>query len=237
MMGATRSVFTAVVLGLAPTLGSAGGDLPDEYAWLGVHLSQYWPYHEEIGADFIEEATLPGAQLGYRAPMGFSVQALWQRDEARFPNSSRQARITNSWVSLRRHLDGGLVEPYLGVNVGELVFRTGEANDETMLGVEAGVQTRIQPHWVLDLGARAPHSLDNERFDFQAWIGLNHVFGINRTESPTRAEVEEKETADKDGGQSSLRDTDRDGVPDEDDDCPGTEAGRRVNASGCIPSS
>ncbi len=236
-MSTRRSVFAAVLLGLVPTLWGAGGGMPGEYAWLGAHLSQYWPYHEEIGPGFIEEATLPGAQLGYRAPMGFSVQALWQRDEASFPNSSRKARINNSWVSLRRHLDGGLVEPYMGVNIGELVFNTNEPNDETMLGVEAGIQKRVQPHWILDVGARVPKSLDNERFDFQAWIGLNHVFEMNRTENPTRPEVQEKDTSATKKEQSSLRDTDRDGVPDEDDDCPSTEAGRSVNARGCVASS
>lgn len=236
-MSTTRSVFAAVLLGVAPTLWSAGGDMPEEYAWLGVHLSQYWPYHEEIGPGFIEEATLPGAQLGYRLPRRLSIQAQWERNEVRFPDSSREMQVTNTFVSLRRHLDGGFAEPYMGVNIGELVFTTNEPNDETMLGVEAGIQKRVQPHWILDVGARVPKSLDNERLDFQAWIGLKHVFEINRTEGTTRPEVEENDTSATDQEQSSLRDTDRDGVPDEDDDCPSTEAGRSVDASGCIPSS
>ncbi len=220
-------------MGLMPAAWGSGGDMPDEYAWLGLHLSQYWPYHEEIGAGFIEEATLPGARLGYRLPQGFSIQAHWERNEVRFPDSSREVRINNSFVSLRRHLNGGFVEPYLGVNIGELVFTTNEPNDETMLGVEAGMQKRIQPHWILDVGARVPHSLDNERFDVQAWIGLNHVFEINRTERANTREAEEKDTSTPDPKQDSLRDTDRDGVPDSRDDCPGTEAGRTVDERGC----
>lgn len=232
-MAARRSVFAALVLGLAPPAWSAGGDIPDEYAWLGVQLSQYWPYHEEIGANFIEEATLPGARLGYRLPQGFSIQGQWERNEVRRPDAPGEIQVDNSFVSLRRHLDGGLVEPYMGVNIGELAFHTNQRHDETMLGVEAGVQKRIQPHWILDVGARAPKSLDNERFDFQAWIGLNHVFEINRTKGTTRPEVEEKDTASPDDEQQSLRDSDRDGVPDERDDCPGTGAGRAVNERGC----
>jgi OOP family OmpA-OmpF porin len=211
--------------------------MPAEYAWLGVHLSQYWPYHEEIGANFIEEATLPGARLGYRLPRGFSLQAQWERNEVRFPDSSREVQVTNSFVSLRRHLDGGFAEPYMGVNIGELVFTTNERNQETMLGVEAGLQKRVQPHWILDVGARVPHSLDNERFDFQAWIGLNHVFEINRSPATPGPEVEEKDTPAPESEQQSLRDSDRDGVPDERDDCPGTPAGRNVNARGCASSS
>jgi OOP family OmpA-OmpF porin len=223
-------------MGLAPAVWGSGGDMPDEYAWLGVHLSQYWPYHEEIGANFIEEATLPGARLGYRLPQGFSLQAQWERNEVRFPDSSREVQVTNSFVSLRHHLEGGFAEPYMGVNIGELVFTTNEPNDETMLGVEAGVQKRIQPHWILDVGARAPKSVDNERFDFQAWIGLNHVFEIHRSEPTPRPEVEEKDTSTPDNQQDSLRDADRDGVPDNRDDCPGTEAGRAVDERGCARS-
>lgn len=232
-MATRKSVFAAFLLGLAPTAWGAGGDMPDEYAWLGVHLSQYWPYHEEIGPGFIEEATLPGARLGYRLPQGFSIQAQWERNEVRRPDSSREIQVNNSFVSLRRHLDGGFVEPYMGVNIGELVLHTNQRHDETMLGVEAGVQKRIQPHWILDVGARAPHSLDNERFDLQAWIGLNHVFEINRTERGAHPEVEEKDTSVPDGEQQSLRDSDRDGVPDERDECSGTEAGRAVDERGC----
>lgn len=232
-MTTRRSVFAALLLGLAPSTWSAGGNMPDEYAWLGVHLSQYWPYHEEIGPGFIEEATLPGARLGYRLPQGFSIQAQWERNEVRRPDSSREIQVNNSFVSLRRHLDGGFAEPYMGVNIGELIFHTSQRHDETMLGVEAGMQKRVQPHWVLDIGARVPHSLDNERFDFQAWIGLNHVFEINRTERTARPEVEEKDSSTPDDEQQSLRDSDRDGVPDERDDCPGTEAGRAVNDRGC----
>lgn len=177
------SVFAAFLLGLVPvSLMAEQEPIPGEYAWLGVHLSQYWPYHEEISPRFIEEATLPGAQLGYRFPLNLSVQAHWERNEVRYPDSSRRVGVENSWVSVRHHLPDQAfgLEPYAGLSAGELILDTHKPNDETMLGLEAGVQKRIQPHWILDLGARVPNSLDNERLDIQAWIGVNHIFEFRR---------------------------------------------------------
>jgi OOP family OmpA-OmpF porin len=229
------AVFVAL---LVVPIGSVADEcaMPEHYAWLGTHLSQYWPYHEEIAPDFVEEITLPGLQAGYRTPYDWSVQATWERNDAR-DGRGRNLRVHNSRVSVRHHVTGNSWEPYAGLNAGKLVFETrADRESETMLGLEAGVQTRVQPHWILDLGARVPNSLDNERFDLQAWIGLNHVFeigGKSREEKRTPAPVQPE--AEPANDSRSLRDSDRDGVPDPDDACPDTPAGRAVDERGCIP--
>lgn len=232
----TRRLLCALLLaGLAGTVTASDKTdadktaVPHRYSYLGGHVSGYFPYHEEIGSDFVEQVTLPGLQLGYRFSPTWSVQASWERNNARREESGRKLDVNNAWASLRHHLPDGnalQLEPYAGINLGELTFETpDDDNDETMLGIEAGVQKRVQPHWVLDVGFRIPRSLDNERFDLQAWVGLNHVFGADRKRRPPPALEEDT--------RPTLRDSDRDGVPDTLDDCPDTPAGSDVDDLGC----
>lgn len=229
-----RFLYALILAGLAGHTAAADKAdddkaVPHHYSYIGGHVSEYLPYHEEIGPDFVEQVTLPGLQLGYRFSPAWSVQASWERNNARREESGRKLDVNNAWASLRHHLPGDnalQLEPYVGVNLGELTFETpNDDDDETMLGIEAGVQKRVQPHWVLDVGFRVPHSLDNERFDLQAWVGLNHAFGVGEKRRPPPAMEEDS--------RPTLRDSDRDGVPDTLDDCPDTPAGTEVNDLGC----
>lgn len=232
----TKRLLNALILaGLAGTAAAAdkadddNKTVPRHYSYIGGHVSEYFPYHEEISADFVEQVTLPGLQLGYRFSPTWSVQASWERNNARRELSGRKLDVNNAWASLRHHSPGDnalKLEPYAGISLGELVFESpSDDNDETMLGIEAGVQKRVQPHWVLDVGFRIPRSLDNERFDLQAWVGLNHVFDTGNKRRPPPSMEED--------AMPTLRDSDRDGVPDTLDDCPNTPVGTDVNDLGC----
>lgn len=211
----------------------AGESIPEDFLYVGGHFSRYQVASDAYGDDFIEDASLPGLQAGYRFPGDISTQVWWERNNTRFEESGRKVDLNIIMASLRLHTPRLVlgVEPYAGLGAGEITYDTArDENDESFISLELGFQNRIRPHWLLDLGVRAPYSTDEERWDSEFYIGLNHIFGV---EGGTGDQSRERDTP-MVTPQPTLRDGDRDGVPDTVDECPATPAGSRVANTGCL---
>lgn len=223
---------TVATVAIPLTTVTAGEPLPEQYFSVGAHGSLYRIQPDAHGNDFIERAELPGLQADYRFATGLSAQAWWARNNTRYEKSGTEADLNIWGLTLRRHASRQVLgmEPYIGVGGGEMEFTTSaERMDESFISLEAGVQNRIRLHWIVDIGFRAPHSVDEERWDRQFYLGLNHVFGARGESAPAK----KKQAVPISLPRPSLRDSDRDGVPDTVDDCPGTPAGTRVDGAGC----
>src|SRR5690606_578523 len=143
-------------------------------------------------------------------------------------------------ASARFHFHGADVfgfEPYAGLAVGELQMRTRSLNDEGMVGIELGLQNRLRPHWMLDIGTRPWFSMDNERWDNAPYIALNYLLGAAaqaiRDDAPTGQATKPAPSPASNISATVFGDADDDGVTDALDHCPGTEAGTPVDEHGC----
>lgn len=227
-----KSMMTAVLA--SPLLFSpafADENVPDAYGYIGGHASQYLFYDNEVTGDVdgLDDSTFLGGQLGWRFSPRWSVQAWYgENDQVEHKYTERESDLVNYHASLRHHFDETSLlgfEPYMGVNVG-----TQEINDneETMSGVEMGIQRAFFKNVLLDLGTRHAYSSDREFWEGQVYAGVNLMFAVSGRESDS-----EPRTAVDEPAEVVSRDSDGDGVIDARDDCPGTAANAVVDDQGC----
>ncbi|WP_194865288.1 OmpA family protein [Alloalcanivorax profundimaris] len=225
------SSIACATLGLATT--AVANDIPDRYFYLGGHVGQQWldiGDHYE-GDGYISDSayeqdtvTLPGAQIGYRFNENWSIQATYQRNN--MATSSGKVYLRENFASLRRHFgnDDSAFETYLGIGGGETrtEFNSESSDDfkEATGGLEAGMQTALASNFLLDVGVRPTYSFRTERWDGEVYAGLNLLVGASHDEEPEPVT-------------EAATDSDGDGVPDNNDRCPGTPAGAQVDATGC----
>ncbi len=207
--------------------------MPERYFYFGGHISENWldvgDHYQESTSE--SEVTLPGAQLGYRFNRNWSVQGWWERNNSN-TDLFGDVDLNIAHAALRKHFYGSAgFEPYVGIGAGE--FRaepdSDSSNDyqETIGTLEAGFQTLLHPHFILDVGARPYYAFDSERWDAEIYAGLNFLIGAS---SSSDDEEQEEQPAPVD---NIVSDSDGDGVPDEQDQCSGTPAGAQVDATGC----
>ncbi|MQX53376.1 OmpA family protein [Alcanivorax sediminis] len=211
--------------------------MPERYFYFGGHISENWidlgDHYEPDNGSYDNEVTLPGAQLGYRFNRDWSVQAWWERNNSN-TDLFGDVDLNIASAALRKHFYGSSsFEPYVGIGAGE--FRAEPSSDssfdyqETIGTLEAGFQTLLHPHFILDVGARPYYAFDSERWDAEIYAGLNFLIGATNS-GDDEEEEQEEQPAQVD---NVVSDSDSDGVPDEQDQCSGTPAGAQVDATGC----
>ncbi|MEE4190834.1 MAG: OmpA family protein [Halieaceae bacterium] len=145
--------------------------------------------------------------------------------------------------TLRWHLDAlyylkprGNLQPYLAAGGGQLEREwdvpngnLDEVDNEANFG--GGVHWYFTDNFSLRGDARYLFGFDDDTSDFTVSIGLSYRLG---TPQPRRRAAEPEPAPEPEPEPEPL-DSDGDGVLDEDDACPGTPAGRRVDARGCEP--
>lgn len=227
-----KKAIAGIMLLTATGAAVAQSDLPQEYAYLGIHGTQF--FHDTNGqrqdsAD-LDSALLPGLQIGYRFQSDWSVQALYETGELDVEGGSGDVDLDTALIEGRRHFgsfDLAGFEPYAGVAVGHHEFSSNGSDDtETLAGIGVGVQRAVANNVFIDVGARHDFILDNSRHDAQIYLGVNYAFGTGGGE-PTPAPQQEPAEP------QQPQDADGDGVPDSRDDCPDTPAGTPVNEMGC----
>jgi len=110
----------------------------------------------------------------------------------------------------------GVFEPFLAAGLGQIELDAEGADDDFALNLGAGFKHAISKAWYWRGDARVYESLDSSNRDGLILLSLGHVFG-----HPTPAPV--------------PLDSDGDGVPDANDQCPQSPAGAIVDANGCTP--
>ncbi|MFN3714046.1 MAG: hypothetical protein ACK4SX_10330 [Alcanivoracaceae bacterium] len=176
-----RRALIAALAGLI-TSAHAELDVPQRYSWVGGHVSEHiWDIRSRA-EDRLTRTTLPGFRVGKRFDPNWSVQASWERNNARFDTSRAQANLTVTLASLRYHAHDIRIagfEPYAGLVAGRSRLRVaGKDNDQTVVAGEFGAQHQLRTHWLLDIGARPLYGFDKEQWDAEFFLGLNLLFDI-----------------------------------------------------------
>ncbi len=178
-----KRILIALCAGLSSSLlAAAEFEMPHRHDWIGAHISQYvWDFNSR-GQDRLSDTTLAGLQLGRRFSPNWSVQAWWERNNARFAASRIGVDLTLAHGTVRYHFADTRRhgwEPYLGIGVGRSrIDNSTFTDDQTIITAEAGGQRRLRNRLSLDVGLRPSYGFDNEQSDAEAYLGLNLLFGV-----------------------------------------------------------
>lgn len=219
---------------------NAAEEMPERFFYFGAHASEYFSNTNSVGnQDKPDDTTLPGIQAGYRINPSWSVQLWWERNSFSSTTDKFEGDISNVIASARYHFsDTSLLgfEPYIGGAAADYAIDIDKKNNETLVGAEVGLQQRLRPHWLIDFGARPLYSLDSERWDAEAYVALNFLFGGDTNQgndSTTRNTATQNSTPQDVTTATVFGDKDGDGISDGIDQCPETAAGTSVDANGC----
>jgi OOP family OmpA-OmpF porin len=240
-----KRLSLVIALATAGAVAHAEHGVPEKYGYVGIHATQHW---FDIGGHVpnpdLDDTLLPGLQAGYRANEAFSLQLWGESEDIDFERGRGEVELEQYFASARFHMHDSEVigfEPYAGVALGHKVFdSTGGGEDPaTVAGPEVGLQRAIAKRLILDLGVRPTYSFDDERWDGQLYAGINLVFGQAEAQA-ARETVQEQAAAVTEEARETVRETrdslldsDGDGIPDNQDQCPDTTAGAKVDDTGC----
>ena len=225
------AAFISPLVAAIPTLALADENVPDTYGYIGAHASEYFFYDNSVIGDVngLDDSLLPGGQIGWRFSPNWSIQGWYEKsDSVDYKYTGGEAEVEDYYGSLRYHFDEHSLlgfEPYAGINVGEQKIND---NDETMTGVEFGLQRAFFKYVLLDLGTRQAYSQDREYWQGQVYAAVNLMFAVGGRE--TDNDLREAETQ---PAAVVTADSDGDGVADDRDNCPNTPANAVVDDQGC----
>ncbi len=173
----------------------------------------------------LEDSVSASGAIGYRfnSPLGIELVYMFASTDHKtevLDLDQEQVRL-----DVLYHLNrSGPVEPYLVAGVGmQLLTPDGwEDSDNTVATLGFGVNYFLNDNLSVRSDFRIFNDLDYESTDYGVGLGLRYIFGAKRT-APA---VEEPKV-------TKAADSDKDGVPDNVDRCPGTARGTPVDANGC----
>lgn len=175
---ATSAFGTTSAFAAAPnTLERAG--------YIGGQGARLW-YDDKISSPRLDDHALYGGQIGYRFSPRWSTELSYvEGDTERRGTAGPDYDIALPLISGRFHFSESSFlgfEPYAGLAAGEMWVEAdvsgSDKHRETVAAPELGMQARLFRNLMLDIGARAPYSIDNDRWHGQAYAGLNLLFGV-----------------------------------------------------------
>lgn len=173
------STLGAATLATAQPLERAG--------YIGAQGARMWYDDKMFGhnGDRLDDHAMYGGQIGWRMSRHFSMELSFTKGDSdkRSNPTGDDYDVSLPLASFRYHFaNQSRFEPYLGLAAGEMWVEHdvsgSKKHRETVTAPELGLQTRLARNLVLDLGARAPYSIDNDRWHGQAYAGLNVLFGV-----------------------------------------------------------
>lgn len=180
---------------------------------------QYFDHDRDLS-----EAATFGVGLEYRFLPHVAAEAVFSRGDA---DRKRGAPEYSTFKDYRLDALFYFAEPsdtwnpYVATGGGHTDFEqlgTGHAG-ETRVNMGGGFRYNVNDTFSLRADVRELYSLDEEDFDTLATLGFSIALGI-----PGTGDSDKKE---------EPRDSDNDGVPNNQDSCSGTAAGVTVDSSGC----
>lgn len=173
------------------------------------------------GSRDLDDGSVGEIGLGYIIDKHWAVEAIYS-DISGMDHDVTGADVDGSMFRIDGlyHFDQkGHWTPYLAAGVGELSFDTkgGKDEDDMALNLGGGIKYALSKELTARADIRAVHS-DGD-LDTLATIGFNYIFGATSA-APAPAEP-------------APRDSDGDGVFDENDKCPGTATTLAVDSDGC----
>jgi OmpA-OmpF porin, OOP family len=179
----------------------------------------------------LDESGTPWGGFEWAFNDNWAAEVLYANDDARTEDGLGRADII-TWQLGMLYYGGSYIgepnriRPYLAFGAGEIDIDYGDRDTvETTLNGGVGMRWMITRELGLRAEARMLYSLDENNKDTLLSVGLNYYFG--QTSHATAG------AGASSGGALGYGDEDGDGVADENDRCPGTPAGTRVDADGC----
>ena len=203
-------------------------------------------YHVIDGGMDLDDAAVFGLGLGYNVSPEWALEAdlRYTPTETDTANSVDIDIWTVSLGALYHFSPEAVLTPYLSFGAGLMVYDIDNtsSNDEDVFGYYGGgVKYSLSRSTALRLDARhlldyrsdsdgSTHDDTNWRHHFQAMAGLTFQFGSASAATVRQDPVPEPVV--KEDVKAPV-DSDRDGVLDSQDKCPGTAPGVRVDNDGC----
>ncbi|MBJ6138624.1 OmpA family protein [Marinobacter litoralis] len=227
------TLFVAFTL---PVMAMASPSFPDSYSSLGLEAG----YVDSGNSDDKSGATddLDNyAEFGLNFTHQFNprvsmlIQASHATTETR--NFNQDADILRGSIGARFHPTLYRLRdwrPFVGAGYSHanIDLDSYGSESEDMLYGEAGLQNLIAPRFIAEVGVRGRVEIEDQYVDAQAFAGVHYVFGREFSAAPTN-----RKPLDFSKLSVPVADSDGDGVPDQQDKCPGTPRGALVDDDGC----
>ncbi|MGB5325491.1 MAG: OmpA family protein, partial [Pseudomonadales bacterium] len=188
-----------------------------------------------LGVEF-DDDLFGSIGLGYRFDNPWGIELVYNYGEADTdPKSTTDITYQGIHLDGLYHFDNDSnVTPYLAFGGGyvENELDDGTASttpDETNLNAGGGVKIALNDLLSLRGDLRAFREFDEHHVDLAASIGLQFLFGGKNAGRAAIASAGVAAAA----AQPAVADGDKDGVPDDRDNCPITPKGIQVGANGC----
>lgn len=182
-----------------------------------------WAFDNDL--DVFDHGT-PILGLEWALNNKWALELMYAEDETDTISTNMETEV-KSWSlgALRYAGDSTRFRPYVGLGMGELELENNSWDDvQTALNAAMGMRFMFTDRLGARVEMRAVHTLDNDDTNILLNAGLNFFFGSTAPKTKVMEVVEEEVV---------VGDSDGDGVNDNDDQCPGTEAGVRVDSFGC----
>ncbi len=184
----------------------------------------YWMFDSDRE---LESSGTPWIGLEYAWGDYWSTELMYTNDDANLENGGGKVDVQSWQLDMMRYVGDPLgsgrtnyIRPYFVFGGGEIDIDEGSWDTvETQVNVGAGFRYMLTNRFGVRADARVLHSLDEHENDLLFSAGLNWYFGDVTPPAPAAA--------------PAPVDSDGDGVTDDRDQCPGTPAGTRVDATGC----
>lgn len=172
----------------------------------------------------IDDSATYGAGLEYRFRDAWSLEGVFSHAEPDYKKGKGSGSSSfNEYRldALHYFTPDQALQPYLATGVGHANFT--RTHGETRVNAGGGLRYALTPAFSLRADAREFYGMDDDTWDTMLSVGVSWGFG-GRSQPVSQT----META-----PAMPVDSDKDGVPDSQDQCPGTPAGTAVNSQGC----
>lgn len=183
--------------------------------------------------DFDSDRNLDGEMtwsLGgeYRFGRNWAAELRYFDTEPEFERGNGEADVSQYYLDGLYYFSGQAEkwQPFVLMGVGHATADTPRSDSkETQGALGAGIRYAFTDNWSLRADARAIHGFDDSTWDGMVNVGISYAFGRLASPTPATAPVE---------AQPVAKDSDGDGVIDQNDRCLNTPAGVSVNSEGCV---
>ena len=206
----------AIILALLASLASINAQAEEKSGFTIAPMVGYTMFE-----DGIDDDTHFGINLGYKFANPWAIELSYADASADLENAVGDVDFTRWTVDGLYHFDDGRPRPYLSFGIGQGDYEMPGASDDGLLvNLGLGVKWAIAENTAIRSELKALTSNDDiDAANFAIGVGIHHIFA--RAAAPVQAIA------------PAPVDSDNDGVLDENDRCPDTPAGARVNGRGC----
>lgn len=212
---ARKKTLVVLMMGLLAAAGSAA----DEHGHSGITLTPSIGYHGHSSEkQNLDESETLSFAAGYQFNNPWAIELAYLQSEPEILGLGNEIDEQQVRLDALYYFDKeGKFMPYTVIGAGESQFEyLGEKDKNSIVNAGLGMKYAFNDVVALRSDVRAVNYLDTETTQAAFNLGLSFLLGGSSAPAP-----------------KAPSDSDNDGVTDNLDSCPGTEANAAVDASGC----